>query len=315
MISIIIPVYNAESKIERCLESLLRQTYKDIEILLINDGSKDRSIDILRKYEKQEEIIRVIDKENEGVAKTRNLGILKARGEYLMFVDNDDYLDEDYVETYYNAITETQEDIVVGGYRRVTENRTLFETTKEMSEWYKYTVVAPWAKIYRKKFIEDNKLQFLDYPIGEDVYFNLIAYQKTTRIKTINYIGYNWYFNEGSVSNTSQRGFTEKTDILPLLDRIYEEIGSQDKYIEYYYYRYVVWYLLFSGRESDSNTFMMHYKKYYQWLKQKNIRNRICFLSNQLNGETLVNRLATEMFHMFHCLKLVRLFAKIYCKK
>ena len=99
-VSIIIPVYNSEKYISKCLDSVLNQTYKNIEILVINDGSKDNSIDILREYEKKDDRIVVIDKENEGVAKTRNQGIKKATGDYIMFIDNDDFIDEDYVETY-----------------------------------------------------------------------------------------------------------------------------------------------------------------------------------------------------------------------
>ena len=117
-VSIIIPVYNAYTVIDKCIQSIINQTYKNIEIILINDGSKDKSIEKLNYYEKKYKNIKIINKKNEGVSKTRNLGIKKATGKYIMFIDNDDYIDNTYVETLLNEIKNSEADCVYSGYRR-----------------------------------------------------------------------------------------------------------------------------------------------------------------------------------------------------
>ena len=92
LVSIVVPVYNCENYIERCIKSLLEQTYKNIEIILINDGSKDRSLDICKKYSNIDKRIVIIDKKNEGVSKARNTGIKKSNGKFISFVDADDLI-------------------------------------------------------------------------------------------------------------------------------------------------------------------------------------------------------------------------------
>ena len=99
-VTIIIPIYNAYETIDKCLDSVIKQTYKDIEVIIINDGSKDNSINKINKYAEQYRYIKVIDKKNEGVANTRDLGIKKATGDYILFIDQDDYITDDYVEQF-----------------------------------------------------------------------------------------------------------------------------------------------------------------------------------------------------------------------
>ena len=100
-ISIIIPVYNAQEGIKQCIDSLLNQSFTDFEIILINDGSTDNSLEVIKEYADANDFIRVIDKENEGVAKTRNKGIQLAKGKYVVFIDNDDFVDSDYLERFF----------------------------------------------------------------------------------------------------------------------------------------------------------------------------------------------------------------------
>lgn len=126
-VSVIIPVYNAQEGIKQCMDSLLNQSFTDFEIILLNDGSTDNSLEVIKKYAADNDFIRVIDKENEGVAKTRNKGIQLANGKYIVFIDNDDFVDSDYLERFYNEIDQEQLDIVLGGYKRVNqEMKTLF---------------------------------------------------------------------------------------------------------------------------------------------------------------------------------------------
>ena len=160
-ISVIVPVYNAQDGIKRCVDSLLNQSFKNFEIILLNDGSEDNSLNILKEYELKYSFVRVIDKQNEGVAVTRNKGILLAEGEYTMFMDNDDFVDSDYIETFYQAIHEKNLDLVIGGYKRVNQNnQIIFSQEIQQSEWSKYIIMAPWSKIYRTEFLRKNNIIF-----------------------------------------------------------------------------------------------------------------------------------------------------------
>ena len=314
-ISVIVPVYNSEKYIGTCIESILKQTFSDFELILINDGSKDKSLDILRKYEKKDKRIRVIDQKNMGVANTRNKGIGLAKGEYVTFIDNDDYIDEDYLEQFFKY--SDKQDIVIGGYRRVRlDNKELMHLRLKETEWSKYTFITPWARIFRREFLIKNKIEFFSSPIGEDVYFNLKAYSLTKKIKIISYIGYNWLYNDLSISNTIHKGFNEKVDIISFLDKIYDlrNLGNRE-YINYYCYKFGIWYLLYSGRGSTKQKFMLEYQKIREWNKKNKIRMNIFPYSNKLSGESFFNRSSVFVFDCLTKLHLVGLFAKIYCKK
>lgn len=122
MISIIIPVYNAERYLRQCIESVITQTFKDWEAILVNDGSKDGSLAICQEYASKDDRIKVIDKPNGGVSLARNKGLEMAQGDWITFMDSDDWLDPDAFETYHNAAQRTGADIIKTGYRRVYDN-------------------------------------------------------------------------------------------------------------------------------------------------------------------------------------------------
>mgnify|MGYP000994138418 FL=1 len=313
-ISVIIPVYNAQDGIKRCVDSLLNQSFKNFEIILLNDGSKDNSLNILKEYELKYSFVRVIDKQNEGVAVTRNKGILLAEGDYTMFMDNDDFVDSDYIETFYQAIHEKKLDLVIGGYKRVNQaNQIIFSQDIQQSEWSKYIIMAPWAKIYRTEFLKTNNLEFFDYGIGEDIIFNLAAYKTTDKIGLLDYKGYNWYYNNQSISNTSQRGFSPEIDILVLFSKILE-LGQPSELVVYYLKRYYVWYLLFSGRTSSNQEFIHQYIRIKEWLKENALISTISPLSKKVQGERFQTKISLIVFLSLEKLRLVPLFAKIYCK-
>ena len=118
-ITIILPCYNAEKFLEKCLHALINQSYSNIEIIAINDGSTDKTLEILYKYSKLDPRIIVISKKNTGVSDCRNIGIKKATGKYIMFADSDDYFEQDAVENLYKTLIENNVRIVRGKYRRI----------------------------------------------------------------------------------------------------------------------------------------------------------------------------------------------------
>lgn len=312
-VSVIIPVYNASDSIEKCILSLENQTYKNIEIIAINDGSIDNSFDILKRLEKKYKNLKIIDKKNEGVSITRNKGIKMATGDYIMFVDNDDYIDIDYIETYIKEVLIFDYDIVIGGYRREnSKKRIIKKQILTDCEFSKYIVLAPWAKLYKKQFLLKNKIEFLSYGIGEDVYFNLLAYSKDPKIKIINSIKYVWYFNDESVSNTKQRGLKKEINIFYLLDKIISFVDLKDDNINYFLERYIVWYLLFSGRQATKYQFKMLYSESREWLSKNKIKQNVKVFN--LKGELLKTKVLIMTFRIIEKLNLISLFASIYCK-
>ena len=315
LLTIIVPVYNAEKYVRRCLDSILCQCTPEYEALLINDGSRDQSLSILREYgERFSDIVRVIDQENRGAAATRNRGIQEAKGKYLCFVDNDDFVDSDYFTRFLTCMEKPNCDMVIGGYRRVSDKEVKFEVFPKQVEWYKYMIAAPWAKIYRRDFLLKNQIQFLEYGLGEDVFFSMTAYAASDHLETLDYVGYNWFYNEESVSNTSQRGFNPKLDPCYLLERIYEKVGKRNIYCEYFYVRYAVWYLLFSGKAADARSFEKEYRRLFAWLNDKKIPLRFPVFTKKVPGESWSVCLAVNLLLVLHKFHMVSLFAKLYCR-
>lgn len=316
MVSIIVPVYNAEASIEKCIYSILKQSYKNLEIIVINDGSTDNSLNKLKELESADKRIKVVTKENEGVSVTRNLGVQIACGDYVMFIDNDDFVEENYVETFFNGIHSDRLNIVIGGYKRVTlEGKVSFSDFPRDAKWGKFVILAPWAKIFDLKFLRSNQIIFLDYPIGEDVYFNISAFSKTTRIKAIDYIGYNWVYNETSISNTGQKGFDSTIDIIFLYEKLREVFSKQDSlYFKYFIKRYYIWYLLFNGRSSSSLIFLKQHERITRWIADEKLTNHLNPMSKKLSGEGYKNRIIVLIFIILEKGHLLSLFSKIYCK-
>ena len=234
MISIIVPVYNAEKWIKKCVDSIINQTYKDIEILLINDGSKDRSIDILKEYEKKDSRIRVFDKQNEGVSKTRNLGIKEAKGEYIQFVDCDDYIEENMCEKMLNLIEDF--DMAICGMR-IWQNGVILREPHPDTKIYTLSSgidiyfelrkinLGPCNKLYRKEKITSYFKE--DISLGEDTLFVLDYMKNVEKVSSTSECFYNVSLdNENSLNRSSKVGKFE----LLLNQRIHEEEFLIEKY-------------------------------------------------------------------------------------
>lgn len=322
-VSVVIPVYNSEKYIGKCLDSIMNQTYKDIEIIVINDGSKDNSQKIINEYAKKYSNIIAIEQENMGVSKTRNKAIEIAKSEYIMFIDNDDYIDKDYIEIHLNEIEKNNLDIVISGYRRPNNKGKIVRVLKlKDTEWSKMMLLTPWAKIYRKQFITENNIKFLPNNIGEDIYFNLQAMLLTDKIKILDYIGYNWFYNTDSVSNTSQRNF-KNIKVFYLLDECYNKLQElnllEEKYeiIEMHFIRYIIWFLSFSTRKQKYKDISEIYDKLFEWLEEKfpNFQKNKLVGFGKPKGEIFGLQIAFVIFLFAHKIKLGKILVYIYSKR
>lgn len=212
-ISIIIPAFNAENYIERCIKSCLNQTYRYIEILVIDDGSNDSTYDICRKLQMHSANIKLIEKKNSGVSDTRNYGIQNAEGEFILFLDADDYINEDYCETLISHFT-NDIDLVIAGYHKVSKTGILSseipKSNDEYGESEKIDLINDllecnclctcWNKMYRRNKIVTGFRR--DMSFAEDSVFVMQYIKNCATAKVINYIGYNyWIDNTGSAMN------------------------------------------------------------------------------------------------------------------
>lgn len=317
-ISIIIPVYNSEEYIARCLDSILNQSFSDFEIICLNDGSSDNSLSILKEYASKDDRVNVYSHSNMGIAKTRNKGIGLAKGKYIMFIDNDDFIDSDYLQTYYDTIENEKVDIVLGGYRRITEKNKILEVRcSKDTKWGKFIIVSPWAKIYKKELIDKFNIKFLDYGIGEDIYFYVQYIDKALKVKAIDYIGYNWFYNTESVSNTKHKGLNDNLDILYLINKIKEKISDKNiekDIVDYFYVRLILYYLLYSGRYSSKEKFIKEYKYLKDYLNN-NIPNYKNILRKKIpKDEDRKVKLILKLFGIIDRFNLINIFSSFYCK-
>ncbi len=219
LITVIIPVYNAEKYIAECLESLINQTYKNLEIIVINDGSKDNSGTICDQYKEKDSRIQVIHKENGGVSLARNSGLEIAKGKYIAFVDGDDYLDKEYFEKMLKILKEKQVDIVLCGFNRVYDNN-IEKVTKGKSlimnkEEFLTDIlnVQGGAGIVHSKLWKKEVIQGINFDknikIGEDSFFCIQAVKNVNNVYVLDEALYNYRFNNESAVRKYKKDFPD----------------------------------------------------------------------------------------------------------
>lgn len=320
-VSIILPVYNAEEYLERCLDSILEQNYDNIELIAIDDGSIDKSWNILLTYKKNyPNKLLCFRQENMGVSKTRNRGIELATGDYLLLIDNDDYFDEDYINTFVKEIEKRDYDVVIGGYKRPNGQGKIVERVDlEDYEYSKFKIVAAWAKIYKLSYIKRNNIHFLNSNIGEDIHFTIQAVCLTNKIKIIDYTGYNWFYNENSVSNTAHKSLSNGLQFDYLLNSVYDKLKEKetnfDSYIEYYFIKLNVWFMLYASRKTSYDLVKKTYKDNFLWLEKRfpQYKKNVYLKPGKLKGETLSYSFIIWLFVKMINTKTIYIFLKLYC--
>ena len=224
-ISVIIPVYGVEKYIRKCLESVVNQTYKNLEIIVVNDGTKDNSMEIVKEY-LFDKRIKIINKENGGISSARNAGLEIATGDYISFVDSDDYLEKDLYSKIIERIKD--EDVIIFESRHIDaltqkvlekmkkninleEIKLLKNRKYEGIEYYFELSAVVWDKIYRRNFIKDYNLKFIEGILYEDLPWSYEVYLLAKKIKYLNIIGYNYQVNrKNSIMYYYQNGKNRK---------------------------------------------------------------------------------------------------------
>lgn len=244
LISIIVPVYNVEKYISRCVESLIGQSYKNIEIILVDDGSTDESGMICEQYANKDNRIKVIHKKNGGLSDARNVAIPLSKGEYISFVDSDDWVSKFYIENLYNAITKNYSDIAMSWFENVFEDRNIASKPVNILEKYQCMNVemclkkmlyqdnietSAWGKLYKRQIIEK-----LRYPVGklyEDIPVTYSAITLSSKIVVIKNIDYYYFQRKDSIQNAKfnikkMDGVKHCNDMMKKVKRGYPNLKS-----------------------------------------------------------------------------------------
>lgn len=224
IISVIIPVYNVEKYLVQCIESVRNQTYHNLEIILVDDGSPDQSGKICDKYADIDSRISVIHKKNEGLGYARNSGLEQASGKYILFIDSDDWIEKNHVEKLVSSIEETKSDIIVHGFQYRMEGKSPQKIHPFKIGEFENIVqdillpmvaanigddendilpVGSWCKLYKRSIIMENNLSFINEKecISEDVMFNVDYLRCCKKVCVIDECGYNYRMNPNSISN------------------------------------------------------------------------------------------------------------------
>lgn len=251
MVSIVIPAYNAAAFVEKTINSILNQRYKDFELIVVNDGSTDNTLEILERLAKKDDRIRVISQENGGVSAARNTALKHIRGEFISYVDADDSVPPNHLEDLVALMTDDV-DLVVGSHDEVrfgkkphTEKVTTFEADEIHDRFIEFDAVVwwPWGKLFRTSVIKDNNLTYdVNITFGEDHIFNIL-YAKHMTGKTIvtDKSVYNYHYIRGGLCSK----FYQNMDYLQMYVylKLADYFGGLDKIPREYHVYYVGAYL------------------------------------------------------------------------
>jgi len=316
-ISVIVPVYNASKYINRCIDSILNQNYKNIEIIVVDDGSTDNTLEKLKKYK---DLI-IVKQKNSGVSVARNKGLEKANGDYILFIDSDDYIDRKYISSLVNAALKTNSDII--------ETPLLFEALlknkKRFYTEYKYKEVM--IDNFNSYYNSDNKLRYVigvlykkdvigdikfheDIRCYEDGIFNLEVKLKTNRYYLFNKPMYHYVQNVNSLSKSISDKHLDYIKVIEKLSIIYKDSNSK-KYIENIFKDNIISILLFKVPYMFDNfkirkKFIDSLKKYcpnfykkhkiiIKFFNSKRLYNIYAYFINKINLNNIIFKIQSSL--------------------
>lgn len=282
LVSIVVPIYNMETYLKTCLDTIRTQTLRDIEIILVNDGSSDNSLVICREYANIDNRIKVIDKQNEGVSSAWIAGVKEASGEYVGFVDPDDYVDNDYFETLYSNVKKANADMIVCGYTNIIDGKATDKIKPslvmpdgcvygERLNFYKRNFYNPlavlltkWVKLIKTEIVLGNlPLYDTRISLGDDMGITMASFYDANKVVIMNnYYGYKYRINNNSITHRFSRNLIVNYGYLcENIREISKSKGYYDESIEDEMYRQLkvlVGMILFSD---ESNNIKKEYLK------------------------------------------------------
>lgn len=285
LVSLIVPVYNAEKFLDKCILSMINQTYKNIEVILVNDGSCDGSLNICNKYAGRDSRINVINKDNSGVSGARNKGMKFANGKWICFVDADDYIDIDFVENIVKLAEDNNAEFVISGVREISKNSIsefkhsqvkIISSDDEKEELINAVMCYkqdkgkiltpqilgyPFGKLFSKEVLSNIKFK-TDISIREDALFNIEVINKVGIIIITDLVKYNYILQNNSASISFHPDYSE--EVIRYNQYCKEYCHSYNISIDNYYinvlYSYMMWMKLFAMNDKQNCSFFNRYK-------------------------------------------------------
>lgn len=246
-VSVIVPIYNVEKYLEKCINSLLSQTLEDIQIILVNDGSKDNSGNIAKEYEKNnKDRVIYVEKENGGLSDARNYGLKYATGDFIAFLDSDDYIEKNAYEEMYNKAIEENADYVECDFIWEFPNKIRVDKQypyKNKKEMLSFVRVVAWNKLIKRQLITDNNLEFPKGLRYEDVEFTYKLIPFVNKFAYVDKPFIHYVQREGSIANVQNERTAEIFTVLDNVIEFYKKNNIYEEYrneLEYNYARYLL---------------------------------------------------------------------------
>ena len=246
-VSVIVPIYNVEKYLEKCINSLLSQTLEDIQIILVNDGSKDNSGNIAKEYEKNnKDRVIYVEKENGGLSDARNYGLKYATGDFIAFLDSDDYIEKNAYEKMYNKAIEENADYVECDFLWEFPNKIRVDKQypyKNKKEMLSFVRVVAWNKLIKRQLITDNNLEFPKGLRYEDIEFTYKLIPFLNKFAYVDNPFIHYVQREGSIANVQNERTAEIFTVLDNVIEFYKKNNIYEKYrdeLEYNYARYLL---------------------------------------------------------------------------
>ena len=242
-VSVIVPVYNTARYLNQCVDSIINQTLKDIEIIFVDDGSTDNSVEILRQYQAKDNRIQIIQQQNQYAGVARNRGMQEAKGKYLSFLDSDDFFDLNMLKDCYLCAEKNQADIVIFGYKQYDDKlqaiighnieqgryfpKGVFAADDLGENLYQAVNPAPWNKLFRREFVEAHHLRFEPIKKSNDMYFTFVALPQAERMVYLDkkYVTYR-SGNPESIQGKTNMGRETFVDVSVSIKKGLQEIGK-----------------------------------------------------------------------------------------
>lgn len=331
-VTIIVPVYNGEKRIRECLNSIVSQTYANLQVVVIDDGSSDHTLAICKEFQQHDNRIQVIEIANRGVSHARNIGIEEALGEYIQFVDGDDTIKKNATELLVHHLERNHSDLAVCGYVKLlkeikvpfnqlewpgiyTNQEYLIHTLKDPGHHY-YGVV--WNKIYRRKIISDYNIRFTeDTNLGEDFIFNLSYLQHTKQVQVMRNSLYLYNCRDGITLSRYDKTIQKCREELLNRHVIYERYQDAFKYLGLYdqwenqvkqywliYYTVNLYYIKHMFRNWDQ-------EELQAWVKELHEDKDVAACLLLVSEYAIKRKVARTTFERFCAIKLKRIFRVI----
>lgn len=329
-ISIIIPAYNAEKYIEETIKSLLNQTYSSIEIIIIDDGSKDNTKKIIYDYQKKNpQIIKCYSQKNSGQSATRNRALQYITGKYIAFIDADDVLKKDCLERLHKSITKNNSDIAICGYEKFYDSNNEIFYTRNPKDWevrfgkFKHIFqYSPCAKLFRTSFIFKYDLKFSEGEQLEDGPYSALADLLASRVSVLNYIGYRYRVYENSTmgnirkkNNKPKPPYNGIKTLIETFDK-YNNDKEKRKVMEYCTVKMLAGYVTTMYKSCDKTVRKDICNYCHKIMKEyfPNVCKNPYIKLNKLKKIPLSHRLAVKLFIFFNKLNLLYPFSLLVTK-